>query len=156
MQYIYLPAVQAIYIFTLCSRGFCSSEFWTHFVHVTLEYNEWVLSMCCQNSTRGILSIRKSLMLSLFLTLKFRLLHSGICSLLVIVWCHSTGCTSQVSWAPFPATASLFTFLYNISKVGASSDIQLYIPIVANDKQVVHAFCLYMYPTPDHRWSNVF
>ena len=95
-----------------------------------------LLNMCCQNSIRGILSIRRSLMLSAFLTLKFRSAHSGISSLLVIVWCQSTGCTSQVSWcqstgctsqvswcqstgstsqvswAPFPATASLFTFLY--------------------------------------------
>ena len=37
--------------------------------------------------------------------------RAGGCPVVVAQW-QSTGCTNQVSWVPFPAAASLFTFLY--------------------------------------------
>ena len=40
-----------------------------------------------------------------------RIVGAGGCPVVIAQW-QSTGCTSQVSWVRFPATAGLFTFLY--------------------------------------------
>ena len=40
-----------------------------------------------------------------------RIVRGVGCPVVVAQW-HSTGCTSQVSWVQFPATAGLFPFIF--------------------------------------------